>query len=350
MADTIFTTAYTCMLLIGTFCLTTERIIGVEGFATTVSDLSNHRLGCAGNSPSGVQTGTSLFSSSSGIRSVLDWIKDEPLESLISKEETIAISRELTGDQALIDSVENAVIENWDKIVQKLIRSEDGNRQTLSALLGEEATQRLLRGVQNLDVYSDSKTVNAFLQSDAVNELFAQTLYDGIYEFFQTIDVFGNIISNLPVLGPIRNKIRDDLKSQLDRTLGPTLRSFLKGYTIIAIGRASSFVLSDQNRKAFGAANARLLKSILDRPLQDLLPLSSNPSIAKLRSEFFGYLRQLNQEDSSDIEDYAALLYDLIGDKSLDSVGLNVHRVLDASPTLESTANRILDKAIENRS
>jgi hypothetical protein len=151
-------------------------------------------------------------------------------------------------------------------------------------------------------------------------------------------------------LGPIRNKIRDDLKSQLDRTLGPTLRSFLKGYTIIAIGRASSFVLSDQNRKAFGAANARLLKSILDRPLQDLLPLSSNPSIAKLRSEFFGYLRQLNQEDSSDIEDYAALLYDLIGDKSLDSVGLNVHRVLDASPTLESTANRILDKAIENQS
>ena len=38
---------------------------------------------------------------------------------------------------------------------------------------------------------------------------------DGIYEFFQTIDVFGNIISNLPVLGPIRNKIRDDLKAQL---------------------------------------------------------------------------------------------------------------------------------------
>jgi len=172
---------------------------------------------------------------------------------------------------------------------------------------------------------------------------------DGIYEFFQTIDVFGNIISNLPVLGPIRNKIRDDLKKQLDRTLGPSLRNFLKSYTNVAIGRASGFVLSDQNRKAFGKANARLLRSILDRPLQDLLPESSDPSIVKLRTEFFDYLRQLGNADSSDLEDYATLVYDLIGDKSLDSAGLDVHRVLDASPTLESTANRILDDVMKNR-
>lgn len=298
--------------------------------------------------PVPVVTTTILYSSAStsGVRRVLDWINEEPLEALVSKEETILICNELVGDKALLDSVENAVVENWDKIVRKLIAND--KQKTLSKLLGDEATQRLLRGVQNLDVYSDPKTVNAFLQSDAVNELFAQTLYDGIYEFFQTIDVFGNIISNLPVLGPIRNKIRDDLKSQLDRTLGPTLRGFLKGYTSVAIGRASGFVLSDQNRKAFGMANARLLKSILDRPLLDLLPESSNHSIAKLRTEFFGFLRGLGEEDSSDIEDYAELVYDLVGDKSLDSVGLNVQRVLDASPTLEKTANRILDDIVKN--
>ena len=149
------------------------------------------------------------------------------------------------------------------------------------------------------------------------------------------------------MLGPIRNKIRDDLKTQLDRTLGPTLRSFLGGYTSVAIGRAAGFVLSEQNRKAFGAANARLLQSLLERPLEDLLPESSNPSITKLRTEFFGYLRDLGDEESTDLEEYASLVYDLIGDKSLTSLGLNVHRVLDASPTLESTANRILDEALE---
>ena len=152
------------------------------------------------------------------------------------------------------------------------------------------------------------------------------------------------------MLGPIRNKIRDDLKAQLDRTLGPTLRSFLKGYTTVAITRAAGFVLSEQNRRAFGSANARLLQSILDRPLDDLLPESSNPSIVKLRAEFFGYLRDLGREDSLDLEKYATFVYDLVGDKSLDSLGLNVHRVFDASPTLESTANRLLDEVIENRS
>ena len=178
---------------------------------------------------------------------------------------------------------------------------------------------------------------------------FAWITDDGIYEFFQTIDVFGNIISNLPVLGPIRNKIRDDLKAQLDRTLGPTIRNFIKGYTAVATSRAAGFVLSEQNQRAFGTANARLLQSLLDRPLEDLLPESSNPSIAKLRSEFFGFLRDLGAEDSVDLEEYATLIYDIIGDKSLDSLGLNVHRVLDASPTLERTANRILCEALENR-
>jgi len=290
------------------------------------------------------------MSSSLGVRNIVDWIQGKPLESLVSKDETIAICRELTGDQALLDNLELAIVDNWDKIVQKLIRNDGEGKNTMGGLLGQEATQRLLRGFQDVDLYSDPKTVNAFLQSDAVNDLFAQTLYDGIYEFFQTIDVFGNIISSLPVLGPIRNKIRDDLKKQLDRTLGPSLRSFLKGYTSVAIGRAAGFVLSEQNRRAFGTANARLLESILDRPLEDLLPESSNPSIVKLRTEFFGYLRNLGEEDSSDLEEYAALIYDLIGDKSLDSLGLNVHRVLDVSPTLESTANRILDEAMKSRS
>jgi len=361
-----------CSMQVQGFSVTTNTCFSTIVSASCSShstSTSQHRflasirnLPLSGSSPLATTTTTtttalyslssSSTSSSSDVRRVLDWIKDESLESLISKDETIAICRELAGDPALIDGVEQAVIENWDKIVQKSIATSEGNerRNTLSKLLGDEATRRLLRSVQNLDVYSDPKTVNAFLQSDAVNDLFAQTLYDGIYEFFQTIDVFGNIISNLPVLGPIRNRIRDDLKKQLDRTLGPSLRNFLKGYTNVAIGRASGFVLSDKNRKAFGKANARLLQSILDRPLKDLLPESSNPSIVKLRIEFFDYLRQLgNNEDSSDLEDYATLMYDLIGDNSLDSVGLDLHRVLDASPTLESTANRIFEDAIKNR-
>lgn len=121
-----------------------------------------------------------LYSSASpsiGVRGVIDWVQGKPLDTIVSKEEAVAICRELTGDEALLDSLERAIVENWDKIVNRLIQSKsDGSKRTLRGLLGEEATERLLRGVQNIDLYSDPKTVNAFLQSDAVNDLFAQTL------------------------------------------------------------------------------------------------------------------------------------------------------------------------------
>ncbi len=119
----------------------------------------------------GKPTSTSLYSSA-GVRGVIDWIQGKPLESLVSRDESIAICRELTGDEALLDSLEQAIVGNWDKIVGKL----SGKQRTMRGLLGEEATERLLRGVQNVDLYSDPKTVNAFLQSDAINDLFAQTL------------------------------------------------------------------------------------------------------------------------------------------------------------------------------
>ena len=114
--------------------------------------------------------------SSVDVRSIVDWVQGKPVEFIVSKDETIAICRELTGDQALLDSLERAVVENWDRILEKLIENDGERKNTLAGLLGEEATQRLLRGVQNVDLYSDSKTVNAFLQSEAVNDLFAQTL------------------------------------------------------------------------------------------------------------------------------------------------------------------------------
>jgi hypothetical protein len=304
------------------------------------------------------------------VRNVINWIQDESLDNIVSKDDAITICYELLNDKELINELEVFVTDNWDKIINKLLKrdakddneNEKEQKQTLAQLIGTKTTEQLLDSIENIDLYSDSKTVNSFLESNAIQELFAQTLYDGIYEFFQTFDVFGNIISKLPVLGPIRNKIRDDLKKQLDNTLGPSLRNFLKGYTSIAIGRASTFILSDTNKKQFNKANKRLIESILYRPLSDLLePLSSsNDSIVKLRIEFFDYLRQLSSSDDDKdgddtdtdtiINDYITFIYDIIGDKSISSVGFDINRILDSSPTLESTSNQILQKIISESS
>jgi len=162
---------------------------------------------------------------------------------------------------------------------------------------------------------------------------------DGIYQFFQTIDVFGNIISKLPIIGPIRNQIRDETKRQLDRTVGPLIQNFLREYTKVAVGEASDFVMSPTNRKAFGNANARLVLSLMKRPVNSLVPQSD--VTVKLREDAFEYVRKTN---SDDLKEYVTFVYDLLGDKSV-SKAVNVDRVLSASPTLQKTLDNMWEKA-----
>lgn len=158
----------------------------------------------ASTSATGTTRLCSSMSSSVDVRSVVDWVQGKPVKSIVSKDETVAICRELTGDQALLDSLERAVVENWDRIVEKLIQNDGGRKNTLAGLLGEEATKRLLKGVQNVDLYSDSKTVNAFLQSEAVNDLFAQTLckYIGDATSSCRISLLSRIALELPCRVP----------------------------------------------------------------------------------------------------------------------------------------------------
>lgn len=169
--------------------------------------------------------------------------------------------------------------------------------------------------------------------------VFHSPLDDGIYEFFQTIDVFGNIISNLPIIGPIRNQIRDEIKRNLDRTLGPLVQSFLRSYTKVAVLQASDYVLSPSNKKSFGNANVRLVSSILERPISSLLPPSE--MLVSLRKDLFDYIRSIEMED---VTKYADFVYDFLGDKSVSSAA-NINRILDSSPTLDKTLERIWTSA-----
>ncbi|KAL3928412.1 MAG: hypothetical protein SGBAC_012664 [Bacillariaceae sp.] len=279
-------------------------------------------------------TPTCLQGQTSSVQEAVDWFQKEPLESLLPKADALKIVEELVSDQTLIDDSEALVVTNWDKI-QARIQNE---KRSAKELIGEETCDRLLKSVASADIY-DNEAVRAFLGSDAINTLFAKILYDGIYEFFQTIDVFGNLISNLPIIGPIRNQIRDETKRNLDRTLGPLVQGFLRSYTKVAVLQASDFIMSPGNKKSFGNANARLVSNILERPVSSLLPPSQ--LAVSLRKDLFDYIRSVKVED---VEQYADFVYDFLGDKSVSSA-VNVNRILDSSPTLTSTLERIWSNA-----
>jgi len=268
-------------------------------------------------------------------REAINWIKAEQLESILPKQDALSIIDELLSDEELINDSESVVMKNLDKLERKLLEE----TRSVAEILGKETTDSILKTVENVDGY-DPDAVRAFLGSEAVNKLLAQVLYDGIYNFFQTIDVFGNIIGNLPIIGPIRNQIRDEAKRSLDRTVGPLIKSFLRTYTKVAVLEASDFVLSPGNRKIFASANVKLASNILERPVNSLVPPSDMTS--KLRNDAFEYLREAKM---TDLEEYVAFCYDLVGDKSVDDA-FNVNRIIDASPTLQRTIDNVWTNAI----
>lgn len=275
-----------------------------------------------------------LMAASSNYRQVIDWFRTETLQDLLPKQDALSILDELLSNQELINDTETIVIKNWDKLEGKLLQE----KRSIAEILGKETTDRLLQSIENVDGY-DPQAVRAFLGSEAVNKLLAQILYDGIYNFFQTIDVFGNIIGSLPIIGPIRNQIRDETKKSLDRTVGPLIQTFLRSYTKVAVLEASDFVLSPSNRRIFSSANVKLVSSLLERPVNSLVPPSDMSK--SLRDDLFDYLKKV---EANDLEEYVNISYDLLGDKSVDSL-FNVNRVIDASPTLQSTLDRIWTRA-----
>mmetsp|Transcript_21078 Transcript_21078/g.34883 ORF Transcript_21078/g.34883 Transcript_21078/m.34883 type:complete len:312 (-) Transcript_21078:94-1029(-) len=269
-------------------------------------------------------------------RPAIDWVKQEPLDSLLPKDDVRAIISELLSDKALIDDSEGLVSRNWDSLEAKL-RNET---RSVQEFLGTDTTDRILDAVSSLNSY-DPQAVQAFLSSDAITNLFSRVLYDGIFEFFQKIDVFGQIVNGLPIIGPIRKQIVQETKKQLDRSLGPLVQNFLATYTKIAVKQASEYVLSPSNAKAFGGANVKLASSILERPVNSLLP--SSDMSKELQTSLFEYLRTVEPKD---FDEYIEFAYDYAGDKALDRL-VDVNRVVDASPTLEKTLDRLWTRGVE---
>jgi hypothetical protein len=62
-----------------------------------------------------------------------------------------------------------------------------------------------------------------------------------------------------------------------------------------------------------------------------------------LQTSLFEYLRNV---ESSDFTEYIKLAYDFAGDKPLDRL-VDVNRVIDASPTLEQTLDRLWTRGLE---
>lgn len=110
---------------------------------------------------------SSLASSS---RPVIEWAKQQTLQELVPKDDAYKIINELVNNKELIDSTEESLEANRESL-EKRIQEED---RSVSQILGPTTTNRVLTSIAN--VQYDKEVVSTFLNSDAINSLFARVL------------------------------------------------------------------------------------------------------------------------------------------------------------------------------
>lgn len=297
------------------------------------------------------------------IRNIASHLASQPLESLLSSSEAKKIMNELFFNDVNTPSSSSVIftdrsyaqyVKYWNSIESRLRREE---QRTPADFLGVELTNRILSSIRgrsgnekNGNITSnnkyDAQTVRTFLESDAINSLFTRLLYDAIFEFTTKFDILGNAISNLPLLGPVRNQVLKESKRNMDRTLGPLLRTFLSGYTRVAIRQAVEFVVSEENALAFGKANAKLVTYLLEeRTVADWIPDSN--VMVQWREEVWAYLVSMEGGENKKRNDQEKVvqqsidwIYDILGDKCIEDGGVTMTEILDASPTLEMSLGR----------
>jgi len=131
------------------------------------------------------------------------------------------------------------------------------------------------------------------------------------------VDILGNIINGLPILGPMRAQIVQSVKRETDRTLGKQVKSFLGSYSTMATVQVASMVLSRENSAGFAQARRKLGEELLKRPVASLLPPPA--TVVELRDSLWVVAQSPLPAGDAAVVDR---VYELVGDISLDSLDL----------------------------
>ena len=195
------------------------------------------------------------------------WLLNEPFDQILPRENLSAAVKEFQSNSASLES-NKALFEKWWLQFEKTMREET---RPLKEILGSQTVSELLENVEKADVY-DPTTVRAFLQNPAFETMIGGILYEGIFEFIQRVDIIGNIVNKLPIIGPIRQTIMSEFKKNLDKSLGGQVKTFLSSFNRVAVQRMIDFILSPSNRISLQIANRNVVQSLLERPLSTVIP------------------------------------------------------------------------------
>merc|ERR1712125_251344 len=100
--------------------------------------------------------------------------------------------------------------------------------------------------------------------------------------FLQTVDLLGNAVNRLPILGPLRQQVVDGLRKEVDRVLGAQINQFLGRNTRMVAERTLLPLLTAQsNRDMLASSAQQFVAYILKRAVGDLVPVDASSDVLK---------------------------------------------------------------------
>lgn len=258
---------------------------------------------------------------------LISWSKKQSLQSIAPKPDVETIIQEIRASTTANDFWDLQYA-NYSILFDKFESAARRESRTISTILGSNTTTTILNVAEKVDIF-DPQSVNTLLRSPAFEEIIGTVIYEAILTFLEKADVLGNIVNTLPIIGPIRKQINEQLKRSLDQTLGKQIRSFLIDYNRVAISRIIELVLTKENRTRLSKTNRSLISALLSRPVSSYLP--SSPDMMSLKNKVWEGLRGVVSQ--ADVEGVLADLYESSGTDILQDF-VDVDALLALSPRL----------------
>eukprot|EP00929_Paragymnodinium_shiwhaense_P045949 TRINITY_DN23421_c0_g1_i1.p1 TRINITY_DN23421_c0_g1~~TRINITY_DN23421_c0_g1_i1.p1 ORF type:complete len:467 (+),score=102.77 TRINITY_DN23421_c0_g1_i1:252-1652(+) len=221
------------------------------------------------------------------------WAGEESVEKDKElREAVMSAASALREDPEAWQTVEDAVAGALEGIERRL-RQE---KRTLADLLGTKAAASLEKSVGvGLSEGFSEEDLRAALRTPAAEKAVGAVLKDGIFEFLQTVDLLGNAVNRLPILGPLRQQVVDGLRKEVDRVLGAQINQFLGRNTrMVAERTLLPFLTARANREMLASSAEQFVRYILQRRVEELVPADVSSDV--LRQEILVGLKTLDIE------------------------------------------------------
>eukprot|EP01036_Dinobryon_divergens_P029227 gene29227-38295_t len=281
------------------------------------------------------------------ISKLYTWLQTESLSALLPKSDALNIIQELRANDDAMLSLYRQYNTLWETLFQQIA----AEKRSVKEILGPELSSKILKSVESTDLY-DPATVQSFVKNPVFESMLGSILYEGIFEFLQRVDILGNIVNNLPIIGPIRVAIVKEFKSSLDKTVGGQIKTFLSGFNKVAVQRMVDFILAPKNRAAFSTANRNVLDALMSKPLDSILPNlndDSNNNINPLRKVKADLWLAIQDTPLTEIDSLLDKTYEKVGAEQFDTaVQLDIEKTLERAPTLSAVAERNLVRLLQS--